>query len=495
MLNTNLNLTISRILSGGGGGGGGFDPDAQAFIDATGISGAEADSINTLTVGLKSAGLWTDLKVLYPFVGTTSTQQKYNLKDPRDLDAAFRLTFAGGWTHDANGAKGNGTNGYADMHFDPGTDLTDTRSLYLGLYLYQWQVSGSSGDIWGSTGVPQYRTSFWGAGPPTNTYWVTGQNGQFVGSFGYGVALGNYSMNRANTGAFSLNENNYPFLSGTDPYTTPGTTYDWLIGGYSANGTPAGFTDAGFRAVTVIDRNLTDTEEAELQSLLDQYYGGRPYTVANSAVNWYYAFDSGALLTNGGLYGAAGDLTNVGSVGQGTGKFGDAAEFNGTGYFTGDSDIGQQPFSTSTEWTICGWVSLATTDNQVFTTQRTAGTNGYRILMRPSSNDILLTVSGTNLVYSIPTGILTDGDFHHLAITMISGGTFELYIDGTSYGTGYKPPVSNGVTTMKIGYDPVIPGGQITSGGKIDDLMILRERALTQQEILGLVYSKYPYKN
>ena len=130
MLNFISNLTVSTIIYGEGGGGtGGYDPDAQAFINATGISGAEADSINTLTVGLKDIGLWTDLLVLYPFAGTTSTSQKYNLKNPADTDAAFRLTFAGGWTHDVNGAKGNGTNGYANMHFDPGTDLTDTKSL------------------------------------------------------------------------------------------------------------------------------------------------------------------------------------------------------------------------------------------------------------------------------------------------------------------------------------------------------------------------------
>ena len=302
-------------------------------------------------------------------------------------------------------------------------------------------------------------------------------------------------MNRAISGAFTLNENNYPFLSGTDPYTTPGTTYDWLIAGWNNNGSPTGFSDAGFNSFTVIDRNLTSTEEAQLQALLDQYYGGRTYTVANTAVNWYYAFDSGALLTNGGNYGASEDLTNVGSVGQGTGVFGEAAEFNGTGYFTGSNDIGQQPFSGSSAWTVCGWILLTSEDNQIFTSQRTAGSNGYRILMRPGNNDILMTVSGTNLSFSIPAGLLTDGDFHHLAITMTGGNTFNLYIDGTLYGSNVKTPTTNGSTTVKIGYDQVSAGGQIASGGKMDDLMIVRNRALTQQEILGLVYSKYPYKN
>ena len=54
------------------------------------------------------------MKAIYPFVGGTSSTHKWNLKDPRDLDAAFRLVFSGGWTHSSTGALPNGTNGYAD---------------------------------------------------------------------------------------------------------------------------------------------------------------------------------------------------------------------------------------------------------------------------------------------------------------------------------------------------------------------------------------------
>ena len=68
---------------------------------------------------LKGYGLWTKMKAIYPFVGGTATTHKWNLKDPRDSDAAFRLTFSGGWTHSANGADPNGTTGYADTFFTP----------------------------------------------------------------------------------------------------------------------------------------------------------------------------------------------------------------------------------------------------------------------------------------------------------------------------------------------------------------------------------------
>jgi hypothetical protein len=54
------------------------------------------------------------MKAIYPFVGGTATSHKWNLKDPRDLDAAYRLAFFGGWTHSSTGALPNGTNAYAN---------------------------------------------------------------------------------------------------------------------------------------------------------------------------------------------------------------------------------------------------------------------------------------------------------------------------------------------------------------------------------------------
>ena len=91
------------------------DPDAQAFLTAAGITDATITSaINNLTLSYKSAGLWTKTKAIYPFVGGTSSTHKWNLKDPRDLDAAYRLVFNGGWTHSSTGALPNGTNGWAD---------------------------------------------------------------------------------------------------------------------------------------------------------------------------------------------------------------------------------------------------------------------------------------------------------------------------------------------------------------------------------------------
>ena len=98
-----------------------YDADAQAFITATGISGTNASAINTLVIDLKAASIWTKMKAIYPIVGGSATSHKFNLKDPRDLDAAYRLVFAGGVTHSSNGFEGNGTNGWANTFVNPNT--------------------------------------------------------------------------------------------------------------------------------------------------------------------------------------------------------------------------------------------------------------------------------------------------------------------------------------------------------------------------------------
>ena len=108
-----------RVQSSGGGG---IDADAQAFITAASITdNTQNSAINTLVTQLKTYGIWTKLKAVYPFVGGTASAHKFNLKDPRDLDVAYRLTFGGGWTHSSTGAQPNGTNGYANTFFIPNT--------------------------------------------------------------------------------------------------------------------------------------------------------------------------------------------------------------------------------------------------------------------------------------------------------------------------------------------------------------------------------------
>lgn len=102
---------------------------AKRFTDAAGITDATEKSalrvfvsdllaINSVQPNFVNFDTPADsiCLAIYPFAGTTASQQKFNLINPADTDAAYRLTFGGGMTHNANGIKGNGTNATCRTH-------------------------------------------------------------------------------------------------------------------------------------------------------------------------------------------------------------------------------------------------------------------------------------------------------------------------------------------------------------------------------------------
>ena len=111
-----------------------FDSDAQAFFIAAGITDpTEASAVNSLVVSLKNNSIWSKFVAIYPMVGGTSTTCKFNLINPADSNAAFRLNFVGGWTFSSTGATPNGTNAYANTFIVPSTTLLQN-DVSMGLY-------------------------------------------------------------------------------------------------------------------------------------------------------------------------------------------------------------------------------------------------------------------------------------------------------------------------------------------------------------------------
>ena len=114
--------------------GGAVDADAQAFITAAAITNpTQQAAINTLVVDLKGYSIWTKMKAIYPFVGGTAVTHKWNLKNPLDTDAAFRVLWSGGVTHSSNGVQFGGVNGYGNTKLIPSTNLT-LNSSHISVY-------------------------------------------------------------------------------------------------------------------------------------------------------------------------------------------------------------------------------------------------------------------------------------------------------------------------------------------------------------------------
>jgi hypothetical protein len=99
--------------------GGGFDPDAQAFFDRVTTAGGtlsetEKTATNQLVLDMKSAGIWSSMKAIYPMVGASAAACAQNLKS-----SSFTGTFTSGWTFASTGVTGNGTSAYMQTNFNP----------------------------------------------------------------------------------------------------------------------------------------------------------------------------------------------------------------------------------------------------------------------------------------------------------------------------------------------------------------------------------------
>jgi hypothetical protein len=100
-----------------------------------GFGPAISDGVSTYT-GNSSIGIYAwgaqlelgSIATTYQPIATTqqayiAAQFKYNLVNPVDSDAAFRLVFNGGWTHSSNGAQGNGVNSFANPFLSSSANL------------------------------------------------------------------------------------------------------------------------------------------------------------------------------------------------------------------------------------------------------------------------------------------------------------------------------------------------------------------------------------
>ena len=122
----------------------GYDADAQAFFDRVTTAGGtltttEKNATNQLVLDMKSAGIWTSMKAVYPMVGASAAACAQNLKS-----SSFTGTFSSGWTFTAAGIRGNVGSTYMDTALNDLNDLG--ASATIGCYLNSVGV-GSAWDL------------------------------------------------------------------------------------------------------------------------------------------------------------------------------------------------------------------------------------------------------------------------------------------------------------------------------------------------------------
>jgi hypothetical protein len=250
------------------------DADAQAFLNAAVITdGTQASAVNTLVVDLKSAGVWTKMKALYPMVGGTAASHKFNLKDPRDLDAAYRLVFNGGWIHSSNGALPNGTTGYANTFFNPFNNLSidNTHMSYYSRTNNARDSYDMGVTITNTNPLRSLHTVLkWGI--DGNTYWSMGfQNLTSLSSevdlFLPSSAV-NFLFNKTSSTSTSLFANNTKYTASVTNRGLPnGNLY---LGARNLNGFADLFANRQSAFASIGD-GLTDAEAAAFYTAVQKY--------------------------------------------------------------------------------------------------------------------------------------------------------------------------------------------------------------------------------
>lgn len=266
--------------------GGSNDPDAQAYIDALDsagytVSGAEETAINDLVLGLKAQNIYSAswsgytpgagvaiIDALYPYIGSAGAPCAINLADPRDLDAAYRATFVGGWTFGIGGAQPNGINGYHRTY------LTDA---LLSASTERWFGLSSSTDanpttvVDGGKGTSKIISMQTRSGGSAKLELYSSQVSAVVSD-----SLGGYLAYRTPTGGgIKLRKNGSLIIDTTSAIATLSTANEYLVGARNMTEiaiiNPYYYSNRQF-SYWVFGRNyITDAQSISFQSLMDAF--------------------------------------------------------------------------------------------------------------------------------------------------------------------------------------------------------------------------------
>jgi len=253
--------------------------EARTYLSAVVAAGGTVNSTMsaatiTMFQSIWSNGLNTGMLAMYPFIGGTAGSHKFNGMNPVDTNGAYRLTFAGGWTHSASGATPNGTNGVAETYLQPNaTSITlsgGSMGAYCGTNGPSGAVMGSIGDSGGANG------DGWVLYPGLNNpglqeacfFWKS-DAGAFNGST-MADTLGLMSISRTGT----TNVNMYrrgTLLASVSFASSSLTNFTLALGARNTlNGTPLEYSTYRHQ-FTYVHKGLTPTQMTTLNGIIQTY--------------------------------------------------------------------------------------------------------------------------------------------------------------------------------------------------------------------------------
>lgn len=247
-----------------------LDDDVQAFLAAADIDDPTVEeAISTLVATLKADGIWDKLHAFWPLVGGNAFAHKFNLIDPRDDDAAYRLTFAGTWAHSSSGATSDGSTAYADTHFAPADRLTVSSGgggLYPGTAGAQgmaYDFAVDDGDVHAFAVITHY-----GSG---NAYCCYGDPASmFQPNLSSPDARGFWAVNRKSLTTTQAVHNGLVVATAAQDPILPASGRTVFLGANNKSGTAVYFAARSYRAVWVND-GLTADELADFYAAVQTF--------------------------------------------------------------------------------------------------------------------------------------------------------------------------------------------------------------------------------
>lgn len=188
----------------------------------------EIDAVNNMVKAMVANGIWSKMKAVYPVIGGTAAAHKYNLVDPRDVNAAYRLSFFGGWTHSSTGMLPNGSTGYADTFL--AGNVLGQNSGHLSYY--------SRSNTAGGLGVGKVEMGLLKLFPsPITSNLILLRDNQTIGTINGGSTTtigqitntqGFYIANRNSATSQTLFKNGVLQITSNDNSVTPATINYWI---------------------------------------------------------------------------------------------------------------------------------------------------------------------------------------------------------------------------------------------------------------------------
>ena len=469
------------------------DGDAQSFLNAANITSfQQASAVNKLVVDLKAAGVWTKMKAIYPFVGGSATSHKFNLKDPRDLDAAYRLVFNGGWTHTSTGALPNGTTGYADTKMNANSTNFDYQSMSTTFYSRTNNSLGVN-DIGVQTGSSK-RFIELNIKEGNLSYMALSHQGISYLNFTNNDSRGFYHSNRIDSNTIKLYKNGTNVATGTQTSTNIYGEYSVYISALNArhNNNQVLYFSNREVSFTTLGSGLTDTESTALYTAVQTYQttlgravdtpvynnglvlnldAGNANSYPVTGTTWFdLASGNNGTLVNGPTY----DATSGGSI-----------LFDGTNDYANFGNV-QSLNSLTSGVTIGAWIksSSTTTYSAILQKWYQSGMQGGFQLFISSGGILTLAIGDFITGYSggSSTVSVITGSWVYVTATY-DMNAIKIYINGVLNSTTslVRSVVNSNNATLFLGQDDY--GGRFFRGN-ISSATV-HNRALTSTEILS----------